>query len=128
MFARQLAFWQSVNIAIAAPCATFAGLLFVALSLHVRTMQDPKSRHRPRLPASLFVLVPELTSTVLCILLAGMGAFGVLRVAKTRCDTYRDQVAIKHRSDTSTCLYLSLPALPFSSPRNAWFILVHEPS
>ncbi len=108
MFEQQLASWQSCYLAIAAASATLAGLLFVALSLHVRIMQDPKSANVRRLAehtfrdfvrcllACLFLLIPTAGPALLGLILITVGLFGIGRVGMTLVQTYRDRVATAH--------------------------------
>lgn len=138
MFAQNLASWQSVYLAIAAASATLAGLLFVALSLHVRTVQDPKSANVRRLAehtfrdfvrclmACLFLLIPKASPAFLGPILMMLGLFGIGRVGLTLVQTYRDKVAKAHGRYVMQRLSLSTLADAFLLAAG-YFILVQSP-
>lgn len=120
MFEQSLAAWQNCYLAISAAGATLAGLLFVALSMHVQTLKDAKTANVRRLAehtfrdfvrclmASLFLLIPRFDPSSLAWVSIMLGLSGGFFVAKTLFNTMRDKVAVHHSRYVAKRVKISL--------------------
>jgi|HubBroStandDraft_5_1064220.scaffolds.fasta_scaffold31747_2 hypothetical protein len=121
-FAKELAAWQPLFTTEAAVCATLAGLLFVALSLHAGSLRDAENTNLRRLGehtfadfilvlfVALFFLVPSATPRVLSEILFLIVAVGSKPFLRVFAQALHDHEARLHRQYLLKRLGLSLLA------------------
>jgi len=89
-----LADWHDFYLALATAAATFAGLLFVSVSINVEHLRSAAGAETVRVAArafgvlvllifmALFLLIPALDGTALAVMLGAAGLQGAVRVAR----------------------------------------------
>lgn len=122
MLTQQLISWQPLYLSFSAASATLAGLLFVALSMHLRALQEAGAanvRHLAQhtfqdfvrcLVISLFLLMPKPDPFSLGVVLLVVGAYGALQIGWTLIRTARGGAATLHRRYVMKRLFLSVIA------------------
>jgi len=109
-FTQQMGAWQPFFITLAGICATLAGLLFVALSLHATSLHDAESSNLKRLAqqtfgdflqvlfVGLFYLVPLANARFFGITTLFIVVIGVKEMAQRFLDAWRDRAHSQHRA------------------------------
>ena len=108
-FNQQLVAWQPFFMTMAAICATFAGLLFLALSLHLRELTETAKVNLKRLAKHTFLdfleiifvsfvfLVPHVDSRLLGAMLLAITAANLALFWRILVEALRDRDAAQHR-------------------------------
>lgn len=108
-FDQQLVSWQPFFLTMAAICATFAGLLFLALSLHIRELTETAKVNLKRLAKHTFLdfmqiifvsfvcLVPHLSNRILGAMLLGITAINLIWLWRALAEALRDRGSLQHR-------------------------------
>jgi hypothetical protein len=137
-FVQELAAWQPFFATLAAVCATLAGLLFVALSLHAATLRASHNANLKRLAqhtfgdfimvlfVGLFFLIPGALRTfegLALILIVGVGS---RQVPDLCVQALRDEDASRHRQYLFKRMGLSLLARALLLTGAGALLLQHE--
>ncbi|MGH8428208.1 MAG: hypothetical protein ACRES7_09550 [Gammaproteobacteria bacterium] len=108
-FQQQLVSWQPFFMTMAAVCATFAGLLFLALSLHVHQFAEASKANLKRLALhtfadfllilfiAFFCIVPHTDHEVLGTMLTVLTILGIVQLRKPLMGSLHDRNVSEHR-------------------------------
>lgn len=137
-FSQQIGAWQPFFITLAGICATLAGLLFVALSLHASSLHSTESNNLKRLAqqtfgdflqvlfVGLFFLVPLADARFFGITTLMITAVGLREMAPRFLEAWRDRAHSQHRAYIIRRFGLSLLARAMLTLGGAWLILQHD--
>jgi hypothetical protein len=108
-FDQQLVSWQPFFITMAGVCATFSGLLFLALSLHVHQLGETAKVNLKRLAqhtfadfliilfVSVFCMVPKSDHKTLGLWLLVVATIGFFWLFKSFKEAMLDKSSVQHR-------------------------------
>lgn len=121
-FDQQLSSWQPFFMTMAAVCATFAGLLFLALSLHIHEFAEATKVNLKRLAMhtfadfmltlfiAVFCLIPHMDHKLLGTMLIVLTLVGFAQLRKPFIEALRDKDFTQHRGHFFIRLGISLLA------------------
>lgn len=137
-FTQQMGAWQPFFITLAGICATLAGLLFVALSLHASELRDASGNNLKRLAqqtfgdflqvlfVGLFFLVPLANASFFGVATLLIVVLGVKEMWQRFLEAWRDRAHSQHRTYTIKRFGLSLLARSMLFLGGVWLIMQHD--